>query len=149
MWMSCRKPRRRPAGRAAPATIRAPGEHRQRAHRRSRGAGRRHHGGDLGLVDRAPAGRLPTWTTSRVTADGRVCRLSYIGPPAADGVSQVNAMLPEGLRTGLVPVEVVQGEPLCAARLGAHHAARPPVPRVTGITDGVNLLFGNRIVSGT
>src|SRR5579883_871092 len=33
------------------------------------------------------------------TADGRECRVVYIGPRAKDGVVQVNAVLPEGIRT--------------------------------------------------
>ena len=85
-----------------------------------------------------------------VTADGRPCRLSYIGPPAADGVSQVNAVLPEKIRTGLVMVEASHdGAPLCAPGWVRIMPAGPAVPRITGISDGVNLLSGNRIYSGT
>jgi len=85
-----------------------------------------------------------------VTADGRPCRLTYIGPPAADGVSQINAVLPENLRTGLVMVEAVHaGSPLCAPSWVRIVPAGPLVPRITGISDGVNLLSGNRIVSRT
>jgi len=85
-----------------------------------------------------------------VTADGRPCRLTHIGPPAADGVSQINAVLPENLRTGLVMVEAAHdGAPLCSTAWVRIVPAGPSVPRVTGISDGVNLLSGNRIVSGT
>jgi SAM-dependent methyltransferase len=85
-----------------------------------------------------------------VTADGRACRLTYIGAPERDGVSQVNATLPEGLRTGLVPVEMTWlGQPLCAPGWVRIMPAGPPVPRITAVTDGVNLLSGTRIVTGS
>jgi SAM-dependent methyltransferase len=99
-------------------------------------------------IERLPASCHLLNTT--VTADGRSCRLTHIGPPAADGVSQINAVLPENLRTGLVMVEAAHdGAPLCAAGWVRIVPAGPSVPRVTGISDGVNLLSGNRIVSGT
>jgi hypothetical protein len=99
-------------------------------------------------IERLPASCHLLNTT--VTADGRPCRLTHIGPPAPDGVSQINAVLPENLRTGLVMVEATYGgAPLCAAGWVRIVPAGPSVPRVTGISDGVNLLSGNRIVSGT
>src|SRR5436309_163110 len=50
-----------------------------------------------------------------VRADGLACRITYIGEPEHDGVSQVNVALPEGLRTGVVPVDVTWlGQPVCA-----------------------------------
>jgi SAM-dependent methyltransferase len=85
-----------------------------------------------------------------VTADGLPCRLTYIGEPEADGVAQVNAFLPEGLRTGLVPVAIVwRGQPLCPPAWVRIMPAGPAVPRITTVADGVNLLSGNRIVSGS
>ena len=99
-------------------------------------------------IERLPASCHLLNTT--VTADGRPCRLTYIGPPAADGVSQINAVLPENLRTGLVMVEATHhGAPLCSAGWVRIVPSGPSVPRVTGISDGVNLLSGNRIISGT
>ncbi len=84
-----------------------------------------------------------------MTADGRDCRLSYIGEPEADGVSQVNAALPEGLRTGLVPIELQWlGRPVCAPGWVRIVPAGPSVPRIGALTDGVNLLSDNRIASG-
>jgi SAM-dependent methyltransferase len=79
-----------------------------------------------------------------VTADGRDCRPVYIGPPAHDGVTQVNAILPEGIRTGIVPVTI--GAAAGAVRIVP---AGPLVPRMTRITDGVNLLLHQRTTSGT
>jgi SAM-dependent methyltransferase len=85
-----------------------------------------------------------------ITAAGLPCRLTYIGEPEPDGVSQVNAFLPEGLRTGLVPVEVVwNGKPVCDAAWVRIMPSGPAVPRITTVTDGVNLLSGNRIVTGS
>ena len=80
-----------------------------------------------------------------VLADGRPCRVMYIGEPEKDGVSQVNAALPEGLRTGLVPVEIVGG-PKGWIRI---MPPGPSIPRILSLSDGVNLLSGNRIVTGT
>jgi len=85
-----------------------------------------------------------------ITADGLPCRLTYIGEPEADGVAQVNAFLPEGLRTGLVPVVLAwRGQPLCPPAWVRIMPAGPAVPRITTVTDGVNLLSGNRIVTGS
>jgi SAM-dependent methyltransferase len=82
---------------------------------------------------------------TRVTADGRECRLVYIGHPAADGITQVNVMLPEGLRTGLIPIEVTGG----ASGWVRVIPPGPAVPRITNVTDGVNLLSAHRVVSRT
>jgi len=83
-----------------------------------------------------------------VSADGRVCRVIYIGERGRDGISQVNAALPEDVRTGLVPVEVFWlGQSICKRTV----RVIPPgasVPRITGVTDGINLLSGTRIISG-
>ncbi len=89
-------------------------------------------------------------TDTGITADGLPCRLTYIGEPEADGVAQVNAFLPEGLRTGLVPIALAwRGQPLCPPAWVRIMPAGPAVPRITTVTDGVNLLSGNRIVTGS
>jgi hypothetical protein len=80
-----------------------------------------------------------------VTVDGAQGRVVYVGPRGADGATQVNAMLPRGVRTGLVPLAV---EPF---GIRAHFRiipAGPAVPRMTRITDGVNLLLHQRTTSG-
>lgn len=79
-----------------------------------------------------------------VTADGRPCRGIYIGHPAADRVTQVNVSLPEGIRTGLVPVRIDNAQGWIRVI-----PAGPAVPRITNVTDGVNLLSANRVVSRT
>jgi SAM-dependent methyltransferase len=84
--------------------------------------------------------------SARVTADGRECRLVYIGHPAKDGITQVNLMLPEGIRTGLVPVVCEPGGATGWIRV---IPPGPAVPRITNVTDGVNLLSANRVVSRT
>jgi len=84
-----------------------------------------------------------------VTADGLPCRGIFIGEPAADGVSQVNVALPDRIRTGLVPVEVRwQDRPLGAPAWFRLMPRGPLVPRISAVTDGINLLSGERILSG-
>ena len=85
-----------------------------------------------------------------VRVEGHACRLSYIGPPEPDGVSYVNAILPEGLRTGLVPVEVWwDGRPLFPQGWVRIMPPGPLVPRVLAVNDGINLLLGNRVLTRT
>src|SRR5215469_14846787 len=84
-----------------------------------------------------------------IAADRGACRVSYIGEPAKDGVTQVNAALHAGVRTGLVPVEVfLDGQSLCAAAWMRIIPAGPPTPHVASIGDGVNLISGNVVASG-
>src|SRR5215471_12198390 len=81
-------------------------------------------------------------------ADGRQCRISYIGEPEKDGIAQVNVVLPEGLRTGMIPVELLWlGQPVCEPAWVRIIPAGPTVPRITTVTDGINLLSGTRIVT--
>jgi SAM-dependent methyltransferase len=83
-----------------------------------------------------------------ITADGRPCMLTYIGEPDAENIAQVNVKLPDGLRTGSVPVEVRWlNHPLCAPAWIPIMRPGPSVPRISTITDGINLLSGTRIVS--
>jgi len=144
MWVTCRKPGAPPA---TPAT--AP-----RIHNISNaltGEAAAPNAGGLAAicvwVESLPAECDLNNTT--VTAEERACRLIYIGPPAADGVVQTTAALPEGIRSGLVPVEVrLDGRSLCLPAWVRIIPAGPLVPRLTAVTDGVNLLSGNRIVTG-
>jgi len=85
-----------------------------------------------------------------ITADGRPCTGTYLGQPEADGVSQLNAVLPEGIRTGLIPIHVNWlGRSLCASGWVRVIPGPPEVPRVAAITDGINLLSGSTIVTGS
>jgi hypothetical protein len=82
-----------------------------------------------------------------VTAEGQSCRMVYIGPAERDA-DQVNVMLPQGIRTGLVAVEVSWlGRPLCAPGWVRIIPAGPLVPRVKAVSDGINLLSDSRIVT--
>jgi SAM-dependent methyltransferase len=82
-----------------------------------------------------------------VAVDGRECRLSYLGEPE-NGITQLNTALPEGVRTGLAPVEVRWlGRPLCAGWVRLIPPG-PRVPRICTVTDGVNLLAARRTESG-
>lgn len=84
-----------------------------------------------------------------IRMDGRACVASYIGPPQWDGVCQINVALPEGTRTGLVPVEIDWlGKPLCQPAWARIMPGGPTVPWVVSLADGVNLLSGTHIVSG-
>jgi len=84
-----------------------------------------------------------------VRIDGRPGALSYLGPPEWDGVVQLNAAIPPGTRTGLVPVEVFWlGAPLTSAWMRVVPSG-PVVPRLCAVRDGDNLLSGTRIISRT
>jgi SAM-dependent methyltransferase len=84
-----------------------------------------------------------------LTADGKTCRLTYLGEPESDGATQVNGTLPEGLRTGIVPIELQWlGQPVCAPGWMRIILPGPPTPRIMELTDAINLLSGNRIVTG-
>ncbi len=74
----------------------------------------------------------------------------YIGPPVYDGVCQVNAMFPEGVRTGLVTVELLWlGDPLGEPAWLRVIPPPPRVPRILTLTDGVDLCAGEKITSRT
>ena len=152
MWVTCRK---RPAGWTAflagrPKTLRAS------VIRRISNALT----GEAVAPVRGPLAALSLWVEDlpdeadlnhmTVTADGRACRLMYIGEPEKDGIAQVNVALPEGLRTGMVPVEIVWlGQPVAEPAWVRIMPAGPSVPRITTIADGINLLSGTRIVTGS
>lgn len=80
-------------------------------------------------------------------ASGTPC---YLGPPEWDGVSQLNVLLPRGVRTGIVPVELLWlGKPLCPPAWLRIIPPGPSVPRVCSVTDGTNLLAEARAESGS
>src|ERR1017187_7877814 len=85
-----------------------------------------------------------------VTVDGIPGRPEYIGVPAIDSVQQVNVRLPEGIRTGMVPVDVKWlGRTLCPTAWVRIIPPGPSVPRLTAVTDGVNLSLDHRTASGS
>jgi SAM-dependent methyltransferase len=85
-----------------------------------------------------------------VLADGAPGLPIYVGPPDSKGLQQVNAWLPDGVRTGLVPVELrANGEPLCPPAMARIIPSGPPVPRIASVTDGINLVQQNATTTGT
>ena len=85
----------------------------------------------------------------RILFDGVPGTPCYIGPQEWDGVSQVNVLLPAGVRTGIVPVELLWlNQPLSAPAWLRVIPRGPAVPRVCRVSDGTNLLAGTRIESG-
>jgi SAM-dependent methyltransferase len=85
-----------------------------------------------------------------VTIGGRKAFPCYIGPRESDGLQQLNVMLPPLVETGLLPVAIAsEGTPVCPPASVRVIPPGPQVPHVLSVSDGVNLLSGIRIVSGT
>ena len=79
-----------------------------------------------------------------VLVDGEPGVPVYIGPPDSEGLQQVNAWLPAGVRTGLVPVELLAtASGFVRLRSRALFPPGPLVPRIVSITDGINLVLQN------
>lgn len=86
--------------------------------------------------------------TLRAPIDGIPGVVCYIGPRGPNGLSQVNVFLPPGTRTGLVPVRLeLHGMRLCADRYAHVMPPGPAVPRLTALSDAVNLLSPQTIES--
>jgi SAM-dependent methyltransferase len=84
-----------------------------------------------------------------VLADGTPGVVIYIGPPDSSDLQQVNGWLPDGVRTGLVPVELrANGQLLCPPAIARIIPSGPLVPRIVSITDGVNLVQENATSTG-
>jgi hypothetical protein len=151
MWITCRK---RPAGWSAslgPRKVESSALIRRISNALT---------GEAVAPVRGPLAALSLWVEGlpdeadlnhmTVTADGLACRVIYIGELEKDGITQVNVALPEGLRTGMIPLEIAWlGQPLAQAAWVRVMPAGPSVPRITTITDGINLLSGTRIVTGS
>ena len=85
-----------------------------------------------------------------VKFDGIAGTPCYLGPPEWDGVVQLNVLVPPGVRTGVVPVELFWlGKPLCPLAWLRIIPPGPAVPRVCSVTDGTNLLAVSRVESGS
>src|SRR5215472_12828916 len=84
-----------------------------------------------------------------VLVEGAAAEATYVGPPIAEGVRQVNAWLPAGIRTGLLPVEVrMNGRPICPPGTVRVIPAGPLIPRIVSLTDGINLVENHKTSSG-
>ena len=79
-----------------------------------------------------------------VLVEGAPADAYFVGWSIADGVRQVNAWLPSGIRTGLLPVELrLRGQPICPPGTVRIIPSGPPIPRLMSVTDGVNLVEQN------
>ena len=84
-----------------------------------------------------------------VWVDGAAGEGIYIGPADSAGIQQVNAWLPDNVRTGLVPVELRSNRQLlCPPSIARIIPSGPLVPRIVSITDGVNLVLHHATNTG-
>jgi len=84
-----------------------------------------------------------------ILIDGAPGELFYVGPSMIPGLLQVNSWLPKGVRTGLVPVQLLwNGKPVFAPTTVRIIPAGRSVPRIVSITDGVNLVQKNASSTG-
>jgi SAM-dependent methyltransferase len=84
-----------------------------------------------------------------VRADGEPGVPIYVGPADSKGLQQVNAWLPDGIRTGLIQVELLaDGQRLCPSAIARVIPSGPLVARIVSVTDGVNLVEANTSSSG-
>ena len=84
-----------------------------------------------------------------VAVDGIPGRPECIGAPGNVTAQRINVWLPEGVRTGLVPVDVKWlGQAVCPTAWVHIIPPGPSVPRLATVTDGANVLLDYRTVSG-
>jgi SAM-dependent methyltransferase len=75
---------------------------------------------------------------------------TYIGPPEADTLQQLNVVLGDVERTGLLPLEILwNGEFICAPSTLRVIPPGPFVPHIWAVSDGVNVMSAKAILSGT
>lgn len=85
-----------------------------------------------------------------VLIDGVPGTPCYIGPPETDGLQQVNVMLPRLERTGLLPLTLAwRGSLFCEPAWLRVTPTGPLVPHILSVTDGINMLSGTTITSGS
>jgi ubiquinone/menaquinone biosynthesis C-methylase UbiE len=74
----------------------------------------------------------------------------YIGPPEWDGLQQVNVLLTNLDRTGVLPLELRwKGATLCGPAGLRVIPPGPFVPAIVSVTDGIDMLAGTQVFSGT
>ena len=144
MWTVWKKPSSQPAARRQPPSVhRLTNAHSWEPVIPNRG---RHAAISIWMRNLPPECDL---NSLAVAIDSAPATLFYVGPPGVDGLQQVNAWLPNGVRTGLVPVEMFwNGQPLCEPATVRIIPAGPAVPRIVSITDGVNLVQKNASSTG-
>lgn len=79
----------------------------------------------------------------KVLIDNKPATVCYIGSESHNGLTQVNAFLPAGVRTGILPVKVFTEDAWIRVI-----PPGPAVPRLTAISDGINLMSPQHIESG-
>jgi hypothetical protein len=83
-----------------------------------------------------------------VFVDGVPGTVCFIGPRVGNGLSQVNVFLPQGVRTGLLPLRMEwYGRCLCPDSYMRVIPPGPSVPRLTALSDAIDLLSPQRIES--
>lgn len=98
-------------------------------------------------VDQLPDGC--DLNTLAAYVDGQPGRVCYIGPRGKNGFTQINIFLPKGARTGLLPLRLERrGVRLADETFVRVIVPGPSVPRLTALSDAVNLMSGQRIESG-
>jgi SAM-dependent methyltransferase len=114
--------------------------------------------GDAAVPTSGPSAALSLWIEGlpeecdlnhlTIGADGLSCSPEYIGIPLSNRAQQVNAWLPEGIRTGVVPLQVSWlQQPVCPPAWVRIIPPGPLVPRILAITDGINLVLDRRTAS--
>lgn len=75
---------------------------------------------------------------------------SYIGLPERDGLQQLNFILQREMRTGMQPLEILwNGQRLCPPSTLRVIPQGPMVPHVWTVSDGVNVMSEDRVMSGS
>jgi len=98
----------------------------------------------IGLDDRADLNSLA------VDVDGRMTAPCFIGKHVWSGPTQVNFYLPPGVRSGIVPVSLALAGLAASNKAPMRVIGRGPwVPRLLGVSDGVNLLSELNVASRT
>ena len=100
----------------------------------------------LSIENLPPGVDLNSLTVFIDSQPGEVC---YIGPEAHNHLTQVNVFLPAGVRTGILPVRAeLSGRAIAPEAWVRVIPPGPAVPRLTAISDGVNLMSPQHIDSG-
>ena len=93
--------------------------------------------------------RIATSPRSKCEPAADTATPSYIGVPERDGLQQLNVLLGDVERTGMLPLEVFwNGQPLCDPSTVRVIPAGPFVPHVWAISDGINVMSESQITSG-
>ena len=85
-----------------------------------------------------------------VRVGGEPATPCYIGPPESDGLQQLNVLLRKSREPVFCRLEILwNGDPVCEPASLRVIPPGPLVPHVMSVTDGINMLSGSRISSGS